>query len=122
MQRLVRLLITFVALNAHVALAQQPKTFWNSLVGSWSAQGRGLSIDEYGRVWSHNGSLQGKASNTSAGGGNFAFEGEFSGGLYRCVYDITFLRDRNRAQWRVIHRLTRPTGVPCPEGDFDRSL
>jgi hypothetical protein len=121
MKQVIAFLITLFIINNDVAFAQSPKTFWPSLVGTWSSRGREIVIDEQGRVWSYNGGLQGRVANTSAGGGNFAFEGEYSGGLYRCVYDITFLRDPNRSQWRVIYPLTRPVGVPCPDGEFDRA-
>src|SRR4051812_46083128 len=102
------------------AASAEPRSMFDMLRGEWVANdGRGFKVDEFGRVWSHNGSLTGRVAEAQSGGGNFMFQGEYSGRSYRCTYDVSFLLDDNHAQWRLLPDFSTGS-VPCPAGTFDR--
>jgi hypothetical protein len=111
------LLFAAVSVIPHSANAQQ--SIFPLLVGEWNHldSGESIRVTRTGDVWT-TGGPQSRVGNTNQGGGNFAFEGRnnSSGGLYRCVYYITFLRGNDSANWRLVSE----AGAHCPTGIFAR--
>lgn len=107
-QAIQRLLSTAVfSLAIVIALQVQARaqaSIFPQLVGVWNHLDSGHSIDvrDSGDVWSTGRPLA-RTSSTIDQGGNFAFEGQNSDGSgWRCVYYVTFLADKLRANWRFV--------------------
>ena len=115
------------ALIGTCAPSSAQQSMYNLIQGSWvnddsssTGANRGFVIDNHRNVYTRNGGLQGRITESGKWGSNFIFEGQFSRGDFICAYDVTFVEGDRMARFRVVHE--SPLGVACPDGRFVRSI